>query len=169
MEEVLKKRTLKGPYTSEEITAILGASWVPMPRFAIDQNGTLWAVDNGRRGGLWKLTLGGVDEIAAVSVAWLEAIRPDRSVVIVLSDGSVLRGVLHFPWYVKKAMDLVGRLGDVKSAYRQLAGFPGRAFAAVAVAWDSEVEAPAYFIPRALLFGEAAAVYGINEFLVSSL
>ena len=57
-----------------------------MPRFAAVQNGAWRAVDKGSAFGQnstvgvpWKLTLGGIDELAVVAVAWLRAIKPDRN------------------------------------------------------------------------------------------
>ena len=88
---------------------------------------------------------------------WLKSCGSDRFINIKLSTGEVLRGKLHHSWTLKEAKKLVGRLADMKSAYRQLAGFPGHLFAAVVAVWDDEIGAPACFLSRALLFGETAA------------
>ena len=109
------------------------------------------------------MTLGGVDEIAAVAAAWSKAIGKDGRVRLRLSNGVVLEGRLHPTWTLAEVKKLMGRLGDMKSAYRQLAGLPGHAFAAVVAAWNDEIGAPAFFLSRALLFGESAAVFGFNR------
>lgn len=167
LEEVRSKGTMIGPLTSEEVTARVGPSWIPMPRFCLE---TERAVDNGSVFGQnstvgvpWKLTLGGIDEVASLAAMWLRAVKIDRRVCVRLSTGEVLVGWLHHAWSLEDVTSLVGRLGDMKSAYRQLASFPGHAFAAVVAAWDDEVGAPAFFLSRALLFGETAAVFGFNR------
>ena len=69
---------MTGPFTSDEITAKVGPTWTPMPRFCVEQGESERAVDNGSVfaqnstvGVPWKLTLGGIDEIASLAAVWL--------------------------------------------------------------------------------------------------
>ena len=80
---------MTGPFTSEEITAKVGPAWIPMPRFCVEQGESEQAVENcsvfGQNstvGVPWKLTLGGIDEIASLAAVWLKAVGEDRYITI---------------------------------------------------------------------------------------
>ena len=107
--------------------------------------------------------LGGVDELGAVATTWLKAVGKDRAVVIRLPDGTKLVGVLRDYWSLEGAMSLRGRLADLESAFKQFAAHPDHAYARVVAVWDPVEENILYFLPLALMFGEAGSVLGFNR------
>ena len=70
MSEARPEGTLKGPFTKEEVAAILGPHWVPIPRFGLEQglkirmvNDASLYLQNATVGRSFKLTLGGLDQL----------------------------------------------------------------------------------------------------------
>ena len=170
MKEVTETKTMTGPFTQKQVKEKLGPLFVPMPRFCIDQGGKIRAIDHASLYGQnstisvpWKLVLGGVDEVAALAATWLKAVKDDRSVTVKLPGGTTLRGRLHESFSLEEARTLVGKLADMEGAFKQLAAFPGHAFARVVAVWDHGKQEVVFFLPDALMFGEAAAVYGFNR------
>ena len=94
----------------------------------------------------------------------MRAVRDDRTVVFQLPDGTFLSGMLNDEWTLEEARSLCGRMADLRKAYRQSAAFPGHHFATVVAAWSEDKgEVVCFFIARALIYGETAAVYGFNR------
>ena len=115
--------TLEGPFTSKEITEQLGESWVPVPRFGVGQGEKIRLVDdasvylhNATVISLLKLTLGGIDQLAALARTWLQAVGEDRMVRIRFPDGKVRQAPLRAEWTVESARTLMGRLLDLRNA-----------------------------------------------------
>ena len=84
--------------------------------------------------------MGGTDEITGLAVAWVCDVGDDRSVEVLLPDGTVMKGTLAEDFDIKEARDLLGRLTDLRGAYRQFAAFPGHAYASIVSVWDPEAE-----------------------------
>ena len=114
LEETGSMGTLKGPFTEREITEKIGPLWVPCPRFTVRQGEKDRAVDNfslyGQNATVavpWKLTLGGIDEVVGLASSFLRAVGDDRSILITLSNGRELKGVLADDLTIEQARDIV--------------------------------------------------------------
>ena len=148
---------------------VVGPLFIPNPRFVIDQGGKKRPVDDGsvyKQNATisvpWKLQLGGVDEIVAIAITILRCVDGSRKVRIKLPSGVVLEGTLSPEWSLEDVRELVGRLGDMKGAYRQLASYPGHRYASVVTVLNETGELR-HFLALALLFGQSGAVFGFNR------
>ena len=92
----------------------------------------------------------------------MTAVRDDGSVIMELSDGTVLRGKLHEDFTVASARSLIGRTLDLDAAYRQIAISRPSSWAAVVAVWCPEDQAYKHFRQHSLPFGATSAVYGFN-------
>ena len=162
---------LTGPLDEHGVSAIVGPLWTLARRFGILQSGKTRVIDdysepyvNAAYGGLDKLNLGGVDEIAAMLKEILLAIRDDRTVLITFSSGKQLRGVLHASMEPTEARDIVGRTLDMKAAYRQLPVASSSAWSSVIAVYDPQSGTAKLYLQRALPFGATASVYASNRF-----
>ena len=169
-EEEVKQGWLTGPCTESEISNLVGSLWTAARRFGILQSNRVRVIDdysepyvNAAYGGMDKLDLGGVDEVAAMLKEILLAVGEDRQVVIKLSAGELLRGVLHSSLTLKEASDLVGRTLDLKAAYRQLAVAKSAAWSSVVSVYEPQSRTAKLFLQRALPFGATASVYAFNR------
>jgi len=161
---------LRGPLSPEELSKRLGNLWIPARRFGIVQNGKLRPIDdfseflvNAAFGANEKVSLKGVDQIVAWSRAWIEAVALDGSVRLVDTAGKVWQGSLHKSWTQQSWKHLVGRVADLKSAYKQLPRHPAHAcFSVVAVRRPDGTAG--LFEALSMMFGETAAVYAFLRF-----
>ena len=119
MSEAGPEGTLKGPFTREEASAVLGPHFVPIPRFGCVQGLKIRMIDdaslylqNATVGRSFKLTLGGLDQLVDVDKVWPRAISDDRKVRIKYMDGGWHEGVLHEEWSIEEARKLLGCLLD---------------------------------------------------------
>ena len=106
-----------------------------------------------------RVSMLGVDHVVSWSRAWLEAEVGEGSIEVNTSGGEVWSGKMHSSWKDGEWSDLVGRVADLKSAYKQLAVHPSsRSFSVVAV-FDPEARKTRLYRALSLMFGETAAVY----------
>ena len=167
--EELEKGFLRGPLTAQQLTNKYGAKWIASPRFGVSQKDVVRCIDdfsvfwiNICFAAYFKVDLGGVDEIAAILRTFLDAVRNDGSVVVHLSDGTVLRGQLPTGVSPAKARRLLGKCIDLKSAYRQLARDPAHAAFSLIAVYNSATDQTEFFELLAMAFGSRAAVYAFN-------
>ena len=120
-------------------------------------------LQNATVGRSWKLTLEGIYSIIAIVRVWLSAVSDDGAVMIKRSDGSVMSGMLHGSWSSQDLKNMMGRLLDLRRAYKQLASKPEHAYASVIAVSQGSYLDPLFFISRTLLFGPTAAVHGFNR------
>ena len=78
-----------------------GERWLAAPRFPLAAKGKVRAIDDGTACGIngahtasERLRLGGVDEVAALARAFLEAVDSDGPVTVRLPSGEVLQAPL---------------------------------------------------------------------------
>ena len=168
--EEVKDGNLSGPFTSEELVGELGRYWVPASRFGVRQNGKLRPVDNFSEHGVnatfgsgQKVAMKGLDDVVAVTKARLESFSDDRFFALEDDDGNWWEGEIHEEWSKDDWSDLVGRVADLKSAYKQLAVSPAHSIVSVISLADPDGR-PAFFRAISLMFGASAAVYAFLRF-----
>ena len=112
-----------GPLSDTELTETLGPLWIPSRRCAVRQSKKLHVVGdysmsyiNATAGVPERVSLGGLDTIAANIKAWSGALRGDGTCM--LSDGTVRYCKAHGDF---KDCNLVGKCVDLAQAYRQVA------------------------------------------------
>ena len=166
---------LLGPYTAEELTAILGDDWVPSRRFWIKQGSKLRSIDdfsefcvNQAFGSGRKASMKSLDHVVALARAWVEAVdsafdNEHRRFQFQDSDGVTHQGRMHPGWTRESWRNLLGQVVDLKSAYKQLPAAPADSkFNVIAVrVAANRVE---YYRAQSLMFGAIAAVYGFLRF-----
>ncbi|CAE8589824.1 unnamed protein product [Polarella glacialis] len=164
------KGWLSGPFSEEELSSRLGPLWTASSRFPVRQGDKLRCIDNlsgsfvnAAFGSSEKLDLGGIDQLAGLVKALIGGVLDNRDVVLTLSTGVVLRGVLRCSFSIQEARDICGRTLDLESAYRQLFTASCSAWASVIVVFCPESGKPELFCLEALPFGATAAVYGFNR------
>jgi hypothetical protein len=167
----LDRRLLSGPYTREELDARFGPLWTASRRFGLRQGDRIRCIDdltgslvNSAFGPSELLDLGGVDGLAALVRALLAGVDDQRIVSLDLSDGTLLRGVLHPSLSLLDARSIVGRTLDLEAAYKQLTVACSSAWASVIVVFSPVHNQPLLYALEALPFGASAAVFFFNRF-----
>ena len=137
--------TLLGPFTAEQIVSAVGPLWIAARRFPVVQNGKLRPIDdfsefgqNQTFGAQEKVDLRGLDQVVAWAREWQFSVGSDRSVNILLDDGEVLSGTLAAELEDLDARQLVGRVLDLKGAYKQLAAHPADKGLSIVAVYDPE-------------------------------
>jgi len=169
MDEV-KDGNLRGPWSAEELEHRVGSLWVAARRFSIIQNDKVRPIDdfseflvNAAFGVQEKISLKGVEQVAAWARAWLGAVGDDRSVQFTDTSGRQWSGTLHAEWSIRTWRKIVGRVADLKSAYKQLPRHPAHAcFSVVAV--RHRAGGVKLFEALSLMFGATSAVYAFLRF-----
>ena len=157
----------RGPFTPEQLDALLPHGWVPARRFAVSQKKKIRPCDdysafghNATSSSTETVDTHGTDSIVGMLRLWVGALRDDGRVVLYLSDGTRLEGKLHPSLTAKMVRDLLARLVDLKRAYKQLARTPADAPFAVFAVWHKEMWN--LFMALALGFGGRNSVNGFN-------
>ena len=163
------KRWVKGPYSSEEITAKHGKHWIPSRRFGVRQGEKIRSVDdfsqflvNSTVTCHEKIDLEGIDHICATARFFLGAMR-DAHRWRIPGEGGVSSGSIAAEWRTTKSRDLVGRCLDLKHAYKQLVRNPCDAWASILAVANPEDNNVYYFEAIALPFGSVSSVIGFNR------
>ena len=161
---------LSGPFTAEELKKEIGEYWVPASRFAIWQNGKLRPVDNFSEHGTnaafgagQKIAMKGLDDVVAISKARLESFSDDKYFALEDDEGGWWEGEIHEEWSKDDWSDLVGRVADLKSAYKQLPSSPAHSLVSV-ISLSDPSGVPSFFRAISLMFGATAAVYAFLRF-----
>ena len=95
----------------------------------------------------YKLVLSGIDQLIAVAKAWLFAICEDRWVRMRMPHGREWAAPLHPDWSLEDVKDILGKLLDLKNAYKQFASRPDQSYATVVAAMDKASNDVKYFLP----------------------
>ena len=170
--EELDKKWISGPFnTIDEVTANLGTdSWIPSPRFGLQQGSKVRSIDNYTAGGIngafsanEKVVLQGVDQICALAKAMLTAVDSVGKIRLVSTSGKVYEGRLRSSWTLAKVRSVVGRTLDLEAAYRQIALKQEEQWASVLIIWNPEQRRAQFFKQHALPFGAAASVLLFNR------
>ena len=146
--------TLSGPHDAADLDACLGC-WLPARRFGVRQGQQVRPVDDFSEGGVnaafeasETVAPADLDHIAAGVRAHMAAFQGDKGA-----------GLCH-PDY--KDRKLVGRMWDLKKAYRQIAVAPrDQSFAVIAV-WNPEAKCVEWYRMAGMPFGASSSVLGFN-------
>lgn len=167
--EEVERGWLSGPYSEAQLADMLGPLYVVSRRFGLQQTDKIRPIDdlsesliNSAYGSAFRLDLPGIDGITLLARTFLEAVRDDGTVQLKLSDGLVLKGVVHKSISVAAARKLVGRTLDLEGAYKQMVIHKSSQWCSV-LAVDNGFGAKKLFLAHALPFGASAAVYGFNR------
>ena len=167
MDEVAEGKA-KGPYTEQEVDAILGTTWAPVRRIGLVQSTGVRPIDDFSEFGhnasshtFEHVNLAGIDGVAGIAKTWMDAMATDTARVT-LESGLGKEGEVHHEFWGAEARGLQGRAIDLRRAFKQLPIAPNMASVAVIVIWHPEVRAPRYFILRALPFGARNSAYAFG-------
>ena len=173
-DELLKENWITGPYSHKELDEMFPEGWLPIPRFGLRQGKKIRNIDDCKFPGLntaltvtEKLRLQDVDDVCAL-VAYATQIissaeKRDRSFECQLSDGTVIRGVIHADWGNLTEMKLLGRTLDLRAAYKNLFNSESSLWAAVLAVYNPSTKEVELYRSEALMFGATASVYGFNR------
>jgi len=161
LEEEVWKETAKevtagllvGPLEPDDLEERVGPLWVAARRFGIRQGKKIRPIDNFAEhmvndafGAEEKISLLSIDHVVAWSRAWASA-------------GELWACWLHEGWCLATWTDLVGRVADLKGAYKQVAVHPANASVSIVAVQEPGSFKVRLFRALALMFGETAAVY----------
>jgi len=178
--EEVKTGGIKGPFSKDELNVALGPRWVASRRFPViqgtkkDSNGVerpkIRPIDdfseygiNPAFGSSEKVSLYGVDQIVAWSKIKAQS-TSNRNVSITDSAGRLWKTTLAEDWTEDMWTSTVGRVADLKAAYKQLASAPKHASLAVIAVKEPGSGRTKFFRTMALMFGQTAAVYAFLRF-----
>ena len=160
-----------GPFSSEQLDEKFG-TWVSHRRFGLEQHGKTRIIDDCRQGGIndclctvEKLDLMDVDRILELTKVILAAEGTGGVVLITLSDGTRLQGKCQPSWDRSEGIGInfLGRLLDLKSAYKQMAVHSESLWASNVHLASAEGGGKDFYTSHALLFGATASVYAFNR------
>ena len=156
---------LQGPFDEEEMNLRHGPLWLAARRFVILQSGKYRQIDDysehGHNATVWtdeRIPMGGVDEIIVLAKTMVGSVNSDRTVSL-----GGMQGVLHPSWSLAEAQTLVGKVFDLKAAYKQLVRRRADAPFATISLWDPVGMKVAFFDSVVLPFGSTGSVFGFNR------
>ena len=160
---------LRGPFSVDELTQMLGPLWVPARRFGLQQRGKLRPIDdfsefgqNSTLGTSFKVDLGGLDEVLGIARAFISSVVQGGEFEVFDDEGGSYGGVVHESWRGDGGL-LRGCCADLKSAFRQLPRLPAHGCFSPICVFNPSSGCPEFFLLEAMAFGQGAAVYGFNR------
>ena len=120
---------------------------------------------NGAFGSSEKVSLFSIDQV----VTWARAMNiavdwSDRTFSITDTSGRTWKTPLHDDWTRDTWGKLLGRVADLKSAYKQLASSPKHRSLSVIAVRDPRTRKMSFFESLTLMFGQTSAVYAFLRF-----
>ena len=172
--EELNAGALQGPFSSEQVSNLLGPLWAPARRFPVVQNGAVRPVDdfsepliNSAFGSSEKVQIHNIDQVVAWARIWYDCLKErDGRLCISITDtsGKVWFTYLHEDWTADTWLAVLGRVADLKSAYKQMPRHPAdSSFSVIAVQEPSSSQTK-FFVALAMMFGQTSAVYAFLRF-----
>ena len=166
----LSKGWLKGPYTPEELDKRFGDRWIAARRFSIKQGDKSRNIDDFSVHGQSStivadeyISLGGVDTVVGMAKAMAGSVSADRSIRIPDGSGNFLVGLLHDEWSLEEARSIVGRVVDLKAAYKQVMRSQEDADIAILSVFNPYTQSSELYETLALPFGSSGSVFGFNR------
>ena len=164
--EEVEKGWASGPFTTAQLDDALGPCWVPSRRFGVLQGTKVRPIDDFSESMVnnavtirEKVTVQGVDHIAAVAKMWTRLLQKEN-VEVTLSSGEFLRGRRHASFSADTT--LAGKRYDLESAYKQCP-LSGKDQSVGVVAVRTEEKSVQFFRLHVLPFGAAGSVVGFNR------
>ena len=111
-----------------------------------------------------KVLMLGIDQVVSWSRAWAGSGASDEYLTLKDSGGKAYHPYVHPEWVEGEVANLVGRVADLKSAYKQLAIHPAHSSLSVIAVQRPSGEAVDLFVAKSLMFGQTAAVYAFLRF-----
>ena len=158
---------IEGPLSQEELESKVGRLWIAARRFGTQQGEKIRPIDNFSEfqvnaafGTEERIHLLSVDHVVAWTKAWIDSTGEDgRFFEVVDTLGDTWEGALHPSWSSDEWKTVVGRVTDLKNAYKQIAVSPAHACFSVVAVLDTDDSKMKLFKATSLMFGETAAVY----------
>ena len=104
---------LKGPYSADELSSVVGPLWIAARRFGLQQGDKVRPIDNFAEfnvnkafGAKEKVDLLSIDNVVSWARARLEAVDTNRRVYVEDSGGTAWQGWLHEDWTLDEWRDL---------------------------------------------------------------
>ena len=155
-----------GPFTEDEVSAIVGKLWAPVRRVGLVQSSGVRPIDdfsefghNGTSHTFERIDLGGIDEVVGIAKVWLQAPVDGERVRVQLESGVWLEEQLHPDYKDAKNRRVSGRALDLRRAFKQLAVRPSMRAVSIIAIWHPGEKGVRYYILRAMPFGARNAVY----------
>ena len=125
MEEV-DAGLLVGPRSDAQLADLLGERWTGARRLGIQQGDKVRSIDdfsefqvNNGFGSANKITLLNLEEVVSRARAWREAVS-ERHLTIWDDRQECWSSTINDEWLGLEFAELVGRVGDLRAAYKQL-------------------------------------------------
>jgi hypothetical protein len=169
-EEEVSAGFLKGRFTAQELEKIVGPRWIAARRFGIVQGEKFRPIDdfsehgiNGAYGMKEKAHMKGLDQIVAWARAWVDSRSADGRVVFTDTASKTSSTTLHNEWGEDGWTSVLGRVADLKKAYKQLPSSPAHSCFGIISAKNPSGQ-PRFFRALSLMFGTTAAVFAFLRF-----
>ena len=111
-----------------------------------------------------KVLMLGLDQVVSWSRAWTGSVDAERTLRLKDSGGKCYETWLSDEWSGDEFVNLVGRVADLKSAYKQLPVNPVHASLNIIAVQPPGGQPVSFFQARSLMFGQTAAVYAFLRF-----
>ena len=111
-----------------------------------------------------KILMLGLDQVVSWARAWTGSVQESGEISVKDSGGKQHKRWLHPEWRDGEFTNLVGRVTDLKNAYKQLAVHPAHASLSVIAVQKPSRAGVDFFVARSLMFGQTAAVYSFLRF-----
>ena len=167
--EELKEEECRGPFTAEQMDRKYPEGWLDGPRIPVVQRKGVRPCEhysaygqNSTSSARETVDTEGIDRILGMLKIWTRLLKSKGRVQITLPDGSVKQGLKHPDFDGPEAKKLLGRLLDLKRAYKQLARAMKDAALSVFSLPGVDGRPPEYYEALVLGFGARNAVLGFN-------
>ena len=167
--EELREKECRGPFTAEEMDKRHPQGWVDGPRIPVLQRKGVRPCEhysaygqNCTSSAKETVDTEGIDHILAMIKVWTKLLESKGTIRIELPDGSFKEGRRHPAFDTKAARELLGRLVDLKRAYKQLARALKHENLSIFSFPEKDGAPPEYYEALVLGFGARNAVLGFN-------
>ena len=130
-EKEVKEGKASGPYTAQEVDAILGKLWALARRVGLVQSSAIRPIDGFSEFGHnsethERVDLTTMDVCAGILKQFHGAVKGNERVSVAMRNGQVYEGRFHASVKEQAARKIKGRTVDLRRAFKQLAPAPSR-------------------------------------------
>ena len=165
----LKEQECRGPFSVEEMDSRHPDGWLDGPRIPVVQRKGVRPCEhysaygqNATSSARETVDTEGIDRVLVMIKVWTRFLKAKGKVSLEMPDGSVREGLKHPAYDTKEAKKLLGRLLDLKRAYKQLARAVKDAALSVFSLPGENGGPPEYYEAVVLGFGARNAVLGFS-------